>query len=121
MVRSIGVLGSIRSRPRPCSCPWSGPGSLLPRELPTIPRAGRPLPFFGQGRGREDPGRETSDSSDEEIRARPPRGWDRNRDKKTIRKREDQMRKMVLLASMVALAAMMLAAAPASAQTFFDC
>ena len=31
------------------------------------------------------------------------------------------MRKMVLLASMVALAAMMLAAAPASAQTFFDC
>src|SRR5215208_896661 len=82
---------SRRSLARPCSCPWSGPGRPLSRV--TLPEAGR-----GEG-------------TPEKIDL----GEDRSqRGTRNVKRKGEKMRKLMMLATMLAVA--MLAASPALAQ-----
>src|SRR5829696_1352423 len=83
---------SRRSLARPCSCPWSGPGRPLSRV--TLPEAGR-----GEG---------TPEKIDLLQEDRFQRGT------RNVKRKGEKMRKLMMLATMLAVA--LLAASPALAQ-----
>src|SRR5215207_1914435 len=83
---------SRRSLARPCSCPWSGPGRPLSRV--TLPEAGR-----GEG---------TPEKIDLLQEDRSQRGT------RNVKRKGEKMRKLMMLATMLAVA--LLAASPALAQ-----
>src|SRR5918997_1262373 len=82
---------SRRSLARPCSCPWSGLDSPLSRV--TLPEAGR---------------REGTPEKIDLLRDRSQRGT------RNVKRKGEKMRKLMMLATMLAVA--MLAASPALAQ-----